>query len=107
MKPRTKRDVEQVIVANAEQLVAVASLRSPRLNRRFLDRYLVVAEDAELRSIIVFNKIDLVSEEDWRPDADAYEKADATRGQHGEGGNELLPHVVLGRARHLSFEHGA
>jgi len=75
MKPRTKRDVEQVIVANAEQLVAVASLRRPKLNRRFLDRYLVVAEDAELRSIIVLNKVDLVSEEDWKPHADAYEKA--------------------------------
>jgi ribosome biogenesis GTPase len=75
LKPRMKREVEQVIVANAEQLVAVASLRSPRLNRRFLDRYLAVAEDAELRSIVVFNKIDLSTEEEWRPHAAAYERA--------------------------------
>jgi len=78
LRPRMKRKVEQVIVANAEQLVAVASVASPKLNRRFLDRYLVVAEDAELRSVIVFNKIDLVPEEDWRPHAVAYEKAGYT-----------------------------
>ncbi len=78
LRPRMKREVEQVIVANAEQLVAVASVASPKLNRRFLDRYLVVAEDAELRSVIVFNKIDLVPEEDWRPHAAAYEKAGYT-----------------------------
>ena len=56
LKPRMKRAVEQVIVANAEQLVAVASVSSPKLNRRFLDRYLVVAEDAEMNSVIVFNR---------------------------------------------------
>jgi ribosome biogenesis GTPase len=75
LKPRMRREVEQVIIANARQLVAVASLRSPELNRRFLDRYLVVAEDAELTSIVVFNKIDLMSEEEWRPVAGAYERA--------------------------------
>jgi ribosome biogenesis GTPase len=85
LKPRMRREVEQVIIANAEQLVAVASLRSPRLNRRFLDRYLVVAEDAELRSIIVFNKIDLEPPEVWRPLADVYEAA----------GYEVLPTCAL------------
>jgi len=85
LKPRMRREVEQVIIANAEQLVAVASLRSPRLNRRFLDRYLVVAEDAGLRSLIVFNKIDLVLEEDWRPAAEAYERA----------GYDVLPTCAL------------
>ena len=78
LRPRMKREVEQVIVANVEQLVAVASVASPKLNRRFLDRYLVVAEDAELRSVIVFNKIDLAPEEEWRPHSVAYEKAGYT-----------------------------
>jgi ribosome biogenesis GTPase len=75
VRPRMKRDVEQVIVANAEQLVAVSSLASPKLNRRFLDRYLVLAEDAGLRPVVVFNKIDLLPEEEWRTDAAAYERA--------------------------------
>ena len=97
LRPRMKRDVEQVIVANAEQLVAVASVASPRLNRRFLDRYLVVAEDAELRSVIVFNKIDLAPEEDWRRHAAAYEKAGyvvvPTCALDGRGVDELRTHI--------------
>ncbi len=97
LRPRMKRDVEQVIVANAEQLVAVASVASPKLNRRFLDRYLVVAEDAELKSVIVFNKIDLAPEEDWRPHAAAYEKAGyvvvPTCALDGRGVDELKTHI--------------
>ena len=97
LRPRMKREVEQVIVANAEQLVAVASVASPKLNRRFLDRYLVIAEDAELRSVIVFNKIDLVPEEDWRPHSAAYEKAGytvvPTCALDGRGVNELRAHI--------------
>jgi len=98
LKPRMKRAVEQVIVANAEQLVAVASLSSPKLNRRFLDRYLVVAEDAELRSVIVLNKIDLVPEAEWRPHADAYERAGyavvPTCALDGRGVDELRRHLA-------------
>jgi len=98
LKPRMKRSVEQVIVANAEQLVAVASLASPKLNRRFLDRYLVVAEDAELRSVIVFNKIDLVPEDEWRAHADAYERAGytvvPTCALDGRGVDELRRHLA-------------
>jgi ribosome biogenesis GTPase len=97
MRPRMRREVEQVIVANAEQLVAVASLASPKLNRRFLDRYLAVAEDAELRSVIVFNKIDLVPEETWRPHASVYERAGyavvPTCALDGRGVAELVGHI--------------
>ncbi len=97
MRPRMRREVEQVIVANAEQLVAVASLASPKLNRRFLDRYLAVAEDAELRSVIVFNKIDLVSEDVWRPHATVYERAGyvvvPTCALDGRGVAELKEHI--------------
>jgi len=85
LKPRMRREVEQVIIANATQLVAVASLKSPKLNRRFLDRYLVVAEDAELSSVIVFNKTDLAPEDVWRPVAEVYEAA----------GYEVLPTCAL------------
>ncbi|MFH1689402.1 MAG: ribosome small subunit-dependent GTPase A [Candidatus Eisenbacteria bacterium] len=97
LKPRMRREVEQVIVANAEQLVAVASLASPKLNRRFLDRYLAVAEDAELRSVIVLNKVDLVSEDVWRPHATVYERAGyaviPTCALDGRGVAELKEHL--------------
>ncbi len=63
--PGARRDKEQVIVANADLLVAVGSLSSPALNRRLLDRFLVIAEDAGLESVVVLNKVDLVSESDW------------------------------------------
>jgi ribosome biogenesis GTPase len=73
--PRTRRDIEQVIVANAEQLVCVASVGRPRLNRRLLDRFLVIAEVAGLRSVVVINKIDLAEQDAWLPAAEAYERA--------------------------------
>lgn len=98
LKPRMKRPVEQVIVANAGQLIAVASVASPKLNRRFLDRYLVVAEDAELTSVVVFNKIDLASEDEWRPHAEAYERAGylvvPTCAVDGRGVDELRGHLT-------------
>jgi ribosome biogenesis GTPase len=83
--PGAKHPTEQVIVANAEQLVAVASLRSPPLNRRLLDRFLVIAEDAELDSIVVLNKIDLAREGEWRAVAQVYEAA----------GYEVVPTCAL------------
>jgi ribosome biogenesis GTPase len=93
LKPRMRREVEQVIIANARQLVGVASLRRPELNRRFLDRYLVIAEDAELTSIVVLNKMDLAPEDEWRHVADVYERAGytvlPTCAIDGTGVNEL------------------
>lgn len=73
--PGAKHPTEQVIVANADRLVAVASLVTPPLNGRLLDRFLVIAEDAELDSIVVLNKIDLAAEAEWRPVAGVYERA--------------------------------
>jgi ribosome biogenesis GTPase len=73
--PGSRRPTEQVIIANAEQLVAVASFVEPPLNRRLLDRFLVIGEDAELECAVVLNKIDLVSEDTWRRHAGVYETA--------------------------------
>jgi len=83
--PGARHPTEQVIVANADQLVAVASLGTPPLNRRLLDRFLVIAEDAELDSIVVMNKIDLAAEADWRSVAGVYERA----------GYEVVPTCAL------------
>jgi len=62
-------------VANADSFVGVASLRDPPLNRRLLDRFLVIAEDAGLRSTVVLNKTDLVDESDWEAAARPYRAA--------------------------------
>ncbi len=74
LMPGSRRPIEQVIIANAEQLVAVASFVEPPLNRRLLDRFLVIGEDAELSCVVVLNKIDLVGDE-WRRHARVYEDA--------------------------------
>ena len=53
-------DIEQVIVANADQIVVVGSTRMPPLNFRTLDRFLILAEAGEMEAAICLNKIDLV-----------------------------------------------
>ena len=52
--------VEQIIVANAHQIVAVVSTRMPPLNFRTLDRFLILAEAGDMAAIICLNKLDLV-----------------------------------------------
>ena len=53
--------IEQVIVANADQLVTVHAAAEPDLNLLNVDRCTVLAEASELRTAIVINKIDLAS----------------------------------------------
>ena len=53
-------DREQVLVANADQVIFIFAAREPEPNRRKLDRLLAIAELNELPAIICINKIDLV-----------------------------------------------
>ena len=53
-------DIEQVIVANADQIVVVGSTRMPPLNFRTLDRFLILAEAGDMEATICLNKMDLV-----------------------------------------------
>lgn len=53
-------DIEQVIVANAHQIVAVVSTLMPPLNFRTLDRFLIMAEAGDMEAVICLNKMDLV-----------------------------------------------
>ena len=56
-----KRDaIEQIVVANADQVGIVLSTRLPDLNLRFLDRFLILAEVGEMDAVICLNKIDLI-----------------------------------------------
>lgn len=50
---------EQVIAANMDQLLIVASIAQPKFRRRLVDRYLIVAERGGLAPLLVINKIDL------------------------------------------------
>jgi ribosome biogenesis GTPase len=53
---------KQIIIANPDQAVFVFSVSEPEPSLRMLDRFLVMAEDAEIPSIICVNKIDLAIE---------------------------------------------
>lgn len=55
--------IDQITVANLDQVAVVMSLREPEMNLHRLDRFLVLAESNELKPLIVLNKIDLIEEE--------------------------------------------
>ncbi len=59
---RDRRQREHAIVANADQLLIVASIAEPALKPHLIDRYLVAAAKGDLRPVICFNKCDLEPE---------------------------------------------
>lgn len=54
-----RRPRAQPIAANVDQVVVVASVRSPEPSPRFLDRFLVIAAANRIPAVLVLNKIDL------------------------------------------------
>ena len=52
-------DVEQVILANPDQLLAVFAAREPNPSPRMIDRFLLIAEARELEAAICINKLDI------------------------------------------------
>jgi ribosome biogenesis GTPase len=53
-----------VIAANLDLLVAVHSLQEPEINLGRLDRFVLIAEAAEIPALVVLNKIDLATDEE-------------------------------------------
>jgi ribosome biogenesis GTPase / thiamine phosphate phosphatase len=53
-----------IIAANMDQVMLIASLHLPRTSTGFIDRFLVAAETFRIPAFIVFNKWDLLNEED-------------------------------------------
>ncbi len=58
---RSGGNVEQVLMANLDQVVAVQSVIEPRPQYGFVDRLLVAAERFSVGGVLVLNKWDLVS----------------------------------------------
>ncbi|MGH3414303.1 MAG: ribosome small subunit-dependent GTPase A [Marmoricola sp.] len=56
--------VERVVVANADQLVAVVALADPEPRPRLIDRALVAAYDAGMEPLLCLTKADLAAPED-------------------------------------------
>ena len=72
---RDRRQREHALVANADQLLIVASVAQPALKPHLIDRYLVAAGKGDLRPIICFNKCDLAPERIDLSESEAEEAA--------------------------------
>jgi ribosome biogenesis GTPase len=83
----------QTLVANLELAVIVFALVEPRADLWKLDRFLVLAEEAELASLIVLNKADLAPPGEFEQIAAPYQKIGypilATSPRTGQGIDEL------------------
>lgn len=60
MAPTPRGEYQQILIANPDQAVFVFACADPEPRLRMLDRFLIVAEKAEIPPLIVFNKVDLV-----------------------------------------------
>ncbi len=106
---RTSRGRQHVIVANVDQVVAVASAAEPRLKPNLLDRFLLTAERAKIRPVLCINKIDLVDPADFMPLVGVYSQlgyqvllVSALTGQN----MDLLRKLLAGRDSVLSGQSG-
>ena len=72
-RPGVMTAVEDVILANPDEIMVVFAAAEPEPNLFLLDRFLVAAESSEIPSFIVINKIDLTGEEQAREMFGLYE----------------------------------
>jgi ribosome biogenesis GTPase / thiamine phosphate phosphatase len=94
---RTSKGRQQILVANVDQLVIVASAAEPNLKPNLIDRFLVEAERMRIEPILCINKIDLVDPADLMPIVGVYGQmgyrvllASATTGQGIDSLRRLL-----------------
>jgi len=59
-----KNNQAHILAANVDQLVVIASLTLPRTSLGFIDRLLVSAESYGIPARVIFNKVDLLNEEE-------------------------------------------
>ncbi len=66
------KGVRQVIAANLDYLVVVASIKSPPLKDALIDRFLIAGQMGNLQPAIIINKIDLEKDDEHKDVIDAY-----------------------------------
>jgi ribosome biogenesis GTPase len=88
-----KPDWEQIVVANCDQLVVVASVARPKLKYGTIDRFLLAGEKAGLECAVVLTKIDLAKPGAYERVLEVYRMAGypiiATCALSGQGIEEL------------------
>ncbi len=97
---RMIRGQRQVLVANVDRVLIVASANHPPLKPSLIDRYLISASKGGLKPIICVNKTDLVDPAELQP----------ILGLYGQLGYEVVPTSTqhqrgLERLRHLLKGH--
>jgi ribosome biogenesis GTPase / thiamine phosphate phosphatase len=94
---RGRTDVEHVILANPDQLIAVFAVADPEPHPRMLDRFLLIAERVGIGSIVCVNKIDLDPNGELRTLFDRYREAGypviECSVETGQGIEELRQHL--------------
>lgn len=70
--PYESHPYEDIVAANVDRLVIVASFQNPPLRPGLIDRYLVAAGKGGLEPVICLNKVDLATADDIRPITDLY-----------------------------------
>ncbi len=68
------RQHEQVVAANVDLILIVASFAEPTLNLDLVDRYLVAADQGGLAAVICVNKLDLAGRAKHAGELDAYQE---------------------------------
>ena len=63
VSPHNKHQ-KHIVASNLDQSIILATLKEPKTSLGFIDRYLVSCELYHIPALIVFNKADLLSEED-------------------------------------------
>jgi ribosome biogenesis GTPase / thiamine phosphate phosphatase len=69
-----RKKLEQVIVANVDQIVPIMSAARPEPKWNLLDRYLATAEYAGIPALIVITKMDLADADDLQPELEYYQR---------------------------------
>ena len=93
---RHTRDVEQVILANPDQVMFVFAVHQPEPHPRMLDRFIILAELAEIPIHIVVTKLDLDEAEGATPAREVFADYERSFKVHyvsvktGEGMDTLL-----------------
>ncbi len=103
------KPLEQVIVANVDQIVAVFAAANPAPKWWLLDRYLAAAESADLPALICITKLDLADRASIEGEVRAYERIRysvvVTSAVTGEG-TECLREELRGRVSVLAGSSG-
>lgn len=61
LDPTPRGAFRQILLANADQIVAVFACANPDPHLRMLDRFLVISEKQRLKAVVVINKVDLLN----------------------------------------------